>query len=929
MAKPHLLLVDSDPTSFRVLEVSFRKAGFLVTTATSGREALEKVATSNPDVIISETKLPEVDGFEFCRRVKAHPEWSQIPFVFLSNQTSLESKIHGLELGVEDYLTKPIFVREILTRVRILLQRRDRDRIEHREAKTKVSGSLAEMGFVDIIQTIELGRKTGQLRVTLGPRTAVVTFRDGQILDAEYGPLRGERAVYRLFQAVEGFFELDFGDVDAPSRITQTTQALLMEGMLRIDQWVRFEEQLPSFDKVIEVDYTQLGNRLSELPDDANPLLKLIDGKRTLRQVIEECELDEIASLNLISKLFFEAILTDEGRPREPSSEMSLQSLQGWVEGTPNVASGAEPAPPAASLSPFAAPVAESAIPVAMPAPPPAATGDTPLLGFPIPPFVAETTGPYDKTVERAAATNSTPVAAKPAAESEVSGDWHVARLDTAGMSTVPEIPRAELPPFATDTATTISPAIGSTVARDTTSAPFDPDDLIGSHAAVTTVSPRPSLEATTEKQSAEREHPLAAPKNVSSEKPADDDAKTEERPRMAMVPLGGALDDDDSFFKREDSGVRKEPSGLYRHEDSSLFDKDLGDAGRGMAPKWIALSLGALVIAAGGVFFALKGDGDKKPDGAALARAGLEARSVERRTDDERARALAGAEGADRKDERRDGREEARAAERVDDEARRRTNDETAAADTTARRERDDGPREGAREAVARRDEPHDARGEERGRRMVEREGAARDEGARARAETEDDVPARRREARDAVARAVEARREDAETRRDEVTERVIETPRRRDRRVARATTARAEAAREERRRERAARVEAREESDVDRLLKEGRKLVARGRYKKAVDPLQKVVAAKPTAEAHYLLGEAYFELSKEGPALDQLEKATAMGSRRGKAFMMLGSLYSSAGKKAKARGAFEQYLKVEPRGKFAADAKAMLGQN
>ena len=90
MAKQHLLLVDADAKSLRVMEVSLKKAGFSVTTAVHGRDALEKVQISPPDLVLADTKMPEMDGFELCRVLKGDDRFKQIPFVFLTNQKSVE-----------------------------------------------------------------------------------------------------------------------------------------------------------------------------------------------------------------------------------------------------------------------------------------------------------------------------------------------------------------------------------------------------------------------------------------------------------------------------------------------------------------------------------------------------------------------------------------------------------------------------------------------------------------------------------------------------------------------------------------------------------------------------------------------------------------------------------------------------------------------
>src|SRR5690606_38205886 len=159
VAKQHLLLVDSDARNLRVLEVSLRKAGFSVTTAVDGYDALEKCAASSFDLVISDTRLPRLDGFGLSQPLKADPRYRDLPFIFLTAQRSVEDKVRGLELGADDYLTKPIYVKEIVTRVTILAQKREKELLERRDARA-FSGSLADMGVVDLVQTFEMSRKT-------------------------------------------------------------------------------------------------------------------------------------------------------------------------------------------------------------------------------------------------------------------------------------------------------------------------------------------------------------------------------------------------------------------------------------------------------------------------------------------------------------------------------------------------------------------------------------------------------------------------------------------------------------------------------------------------------------------------------------------------------------------------------------------------
>ncbi|AKJ06279.1 tetratricopeptide repeat protein [Archangium gephyra] len=376
MAKQHLLLVDGDPKSLRVMEVSLKKAGFSVTTAIHGKDALEKVQISPPDLVLADTKMPEMDGFELCKTLKSDERFKHIPYVFLTNQKAVEAKVKGLELGGDDYLTKPIYIKEIVTRVTMILQKADKEKIERRETtKGGFAGNLADMGVVDLVQTFEIGRKTGNISIK-GERVATIYFKEGRVIDAEMGRLKGENAFYRLLNATEGEFEVQFTALDRPERIEVSTQGLLMEGMRRLDEWGRMLEQLPPLETVFEIDYHQLADRLSEIPDEVNGLLRLFDGKRSLSRVVEDSDFDDLAALGIISKLYFEGLIRELGSVSQEPVQSGKPGIEEWLHNAPAPSAPAEPAPepvvPAVTPAPVAevAPVVEAAPVVVRPAPP-------------------------------------------------------------------------------------------------------------------------------------------------------------------------------------------------------------------------------------------------------------------------------------------------------------------------------------------------------------------------------------------------------------------------------------------------------------------------------------------------------------------------------------------------------------------------------
>lgn len=321
MAKQTVLLVDGDRKSLRILEISLRKAGFSVMTAGEGLEALAKVEASPPALIIADTRLPGLDGFDFCRKLKERREWASIPFLFLTGEVAIADKVRGLELGVEDYLTKPIFIREVLTRVRLSLQRKEhRALAEHvrqgETESTRFRGQLADLALADLIQLFESSGKSGAVWLARTHEEGVIFFRDGRPVDAEVGRLAGAEAVYRALLWPDGEFDLEFRAEVRPDRIRLPAETVLLEGMRRLDEWGRLTESLPPLDSRFEVDYRELADRLTEIPDEVNALLRLFDGERTLLEVVEDSPFGDLETLSVISKLYFEGFLYNINQKR-------------------------------------------------------------------------------------------------------------------------------------------------------------------------------------------------------------------------------------------------------------------------------------------------------------------------------------------------------------------------------------------------------------------------------------------------------------------------------------------------------------------------------------------------------------------------------------------------------------------------------------
>lgn len=119
-----VLVIDDEPQIRRALKVGLERNNYQVRLAASGEEGLDLAATELPELVILDLAMPGTDGFEVCRQLR---EWTKIPIIVLSVRDSEEDKIKALDLGADDYLTKPFGVGELLARIRAVIRRTNSD----------------------------------------------------------------------------------------------------------------------------------------------------------------------------------------------------------------------------------------------------------------------------------------------------------------------------------------------------------------------------------------------------------------------------------------------------------------------------------------------------------------------------------------------------------------------------------------------------------------------------------------------------------------------------------------------------------------------------------------------------------------------------------------------------------------------------------
>jgi DNA-binding response OmpR family regulator len=181
---PNIMVVDDEKSIIELAQLYLEREGFHVEGVTSGRQALEAVAAASPDLIVLDLMLPDIDGFEVCRQIRAR---SDVPILMLTARKEDVDKIVGLELGADDYLTKPFNPREFVARVRAVLRRY--------QGGTK-PGDIIEMGNLRIDlsrhevtaggRPVTLRTKEFALLATLAQNPGIVFSRE-KLLESVWG----------------------------------------------------------------------------------------------------------------------------------------------------------------------------------------------------------------------------------------------------------------------------------------------------------------------------------------------------------------------------------------------------------------------------------------------------------------------------------------------------------------------------------------------------------------------------------------------------------------------------------------------------------------------------------------------------------------------------------------------------------------------
>jgi uncharacterized protein (TIGR02266 family) len=302
--EPRILVVDDDNLIRRIMRDTLTTLPATVLEATNGEGAVRVAKAERPDLIFMDTMMPGMDGFQTAEILKRDAATAPIPLVFVSALGTSSHKVRGLDIGAEDYISKPIDPEELKARVRSILRRtRPAPPAPEAVAPAVAKGQLQNMPLPSLIRWLEMERRGAILQLTRGAEAGEIIFQDGRIVSAGQGPRRGDAAVYQLLTWDEGSFNIN-PPIGLPSvagtEVSATNAALLEEGARRLREIPGLRGAFPGAEMRLMIPLSLRAAMQADLSPAVVALTSLMDGTRGLEDVLAESALDAWMTLKTL-----------------------------------------------------------------------------------------------------------------------------------------------------------------------------------------------------------------------------------------------------------------------------------------------------------------------------------------------------------------------------------------------------------------------------------------------------------------------------------------------------------------------------------------------------------------------------------------------------------------------------------------------------
>jgi CheY-like chemotaxis protein len=232
-----VLIVDDNPL-IRDLMCRGMEPHCTVISATDGADALLKSIDKPPDLIISDFRMPGLDGRQLFEKLRGRDGTRNIPFVFVASRGDIDEKLRpSVGGGVEEFIPKPFFIADLIRQTKKIVDRLHLEKMaKHASRPGVIQGRLEEMSVTELMQSLEMGQKSCRLILHHRGDHAELYFAAGRCKHARLGENEGNSVVYQTINWTDGEFEIEFGATSDRETTTHSTTGLLMEAMRLMDE---------------------------------------------------------------------------------------------------------------------------------------------------------------------------------------------------------------------------------------------------------------------------------------------------------------------------------------------------------------------------------------------------------------------------------------------------------------------------------------------------------------------------------------------------------------------------------------------------------------------------------------------------------------------------------------------------------------------
>lgn len=324
MERKRVLIAVNDLAEIEKFKQILITSGFEVKVADNGVSAIALSRDFRPHVVMAELNLAKIDGHHLLRELKSQSSTQSVPFILISRHRSVNERVHSMRLGVDDYITLPFDPYEALARLNVIVKEVESFETSPQRNNKGFSGKLSEINVIEILQILEIGKKSAMISVENGDEDGKIYVKKGEVFHAGQGDLPILNALFRMFIWDSGTFSVELKPVKQTGNLPETTESIVKKGFIYRDRWQRNYKNLPPMQTQLR--FTNGIEPNGKFGTNEKSILGLMNGQIKLVDLLNKSELGDLRTIKVLSRLFknnvIEEVIIDE--PQETQSRAIL-----------------------------------------------------------------------------------------------------------------------------------------------------------------------------------------------------------------------------------------------------------------------------------------------------------------------------------------------------------------------------------------------------------------------------------------------------------------------------------------------------------------------------------------------------------------------------------------------------------------------------